>query len=924
MTDERGPLARFAPWVFLFLAAALFPRALIGQTTFFHYDTWMQNLTFRAWWFEQLRDGHFATWCPGMFAGYPLFAETQTGPLYPTTFLLFSVLPATIAFSWSVILHFAFAGWGAYLVMRRLGVGVAGAMFAGVAFEWSGFLVTHVVHFNLLVGAAWTPWVVWLALGVAGGSRRATLGLAASVAALLLGAHPYTTIMNLGVAAVTVLCAGPGARTVRSLGAVIGSTALGVTIAAIQVLPTRAFLPQTSRGEGMPYDFLTFGSFPLWNLVTLAAPDAYGTPVTDTFWAGPDWSHYAETCAYVGLVTLALAVVAIALRRDRATLFATIVLTGSLLLMLGRYTPVYRILSFIPVLESTRLPGRFALPFTFALIMLAGLGLDALRSARNERAKRALITAAIVVGALAAGAAWEMGPARDPSGEVVGVGRAWSARLPAYTGAAKAASTRLAVEVLATFGLLFALSRSSWRRPALLAAPVLVGIALFTWGRSFNPQLDRATLETSPPVVEALPDVSPRPRVFRQGVAEQWARVAGQPRTDLMTPGWKGNEASYASGAWTLPPNSHLLYGVDSGEGFTSLLPSAWLEWMGLSNRPGATPRPDLNEAQADLLAIDAVLSTGSGIAGEGWTVKSLPGDVYLSLHANPMPRVRLARAWETLDRDALLARLRDPTWDPRRAVLLEASPKGVAESASAGVTDEPLPAREIGPGHWQIDVPPEEHALVILAERFDPDWVARDASGQRIEILRAEGLLLGFVAPAAGGTVELKHAPSSVRWGAVVSAAGLALLLGGTLVARRKGLRSTLAPASELPASRRAARFVLTGGAVLAVGSFLVDLGDAHRDRRESGFQAAAVRSWTGEALAAYQAGALPAAADLLRAAERLSISDPEIPYRLGLVERRAGREGEAQAAFARALDLDPGFAPARDALAADSQKRF
>ncbi|MBZ0269558.1 hypothetical protein K8I85_15495, partial [bacterium] len=189
MTGRRPPFALLAGALFPLLAIAMFPREFLGQATFFHYDTWMQNLTFRAWWFDMLRHGHFATWCPGMFAGYPLFAETQTGPLYPPTFPLFLLLPATLAFSWSVLLHFAFAGGGAYLAARRFGAGRAGALYAGAAFELSGFLVTHVVHFNLLVGAAWMPWVALLAAGAAERRPRHAAWLAVAFACLLLGAH---------------------------------------------------------------------------------------------------------------------------------------------------------------------------------------------------------------------------------------------------------------------------------------------------------------------------------------------------------------------------------------------------------------------------------------------------------------------------------------------------------------------------------------------------------------------------------------------------------------------------------------------------------------------------------------------------------------------------------------------------------------
>ena len=75
-----NPLLLFAALGALAFAVAMFPRAAAGLGAFFFYDTWMQNLTFRAWWFEQLRDGHFATWCSGMFAGYPLFADKAPLP----------------------------------------------------------------------------------------------------------------------------------------------------------------------------------------------------------------------------------------------------------------------------------------------------------------------------------------------------------------------------------------------------------------------------------------------------------------------------------------------------------------------------------------------------------------------------------------------------------------------------------------------------------------------------------------------------------------------------------------------------------------------------------------------------------------------------------------------------------------------------
>jgi hypothetical protein len=895
------------------LAAALFPRVLLGES-FFHYDTWMQNLAFRAWWFAQLKAGHFATWCPGMFAGYPLFAETQTGPLYPPTFILFLLLPAPAAFSFNVLLHFAAAGCGAWWLARRLGAGGTAAVLAGAAYELSGFLVTHVVHFNLLTGAALAPWTVALAWEAWRGSARCALGLAAAVALLLLGAHPYATMMTLLLVALAWLArggAGGGAAAMARSGAIAaGAVALGTALAAVQVLPTRELLARTSRGGSVDWSFLTFGSFPPWQLPALAAPDLFGTPVDGSYWGGPDWSHFAETCAYVGLLVPALALIALLLRRDRATLFLGAGAAASFVLLLGKYTPVYHVVSWIPLLQSTRLPARFALPWTVAVTVLAALGLDALARADAPRRRRAVAVGAAAAMALAAAAWWTNEAARAPDDALTGTGRMWSAQLDAVTEAARGTALRLGVGLAAALGALALFLRGRVPRAAGAALIAVLAVDLLAWGRAFNPTIPGEWILAPPPAAAALPPAEPRPRVFRQGADEMWARAPGAPRVDPFTPAWSGNAAGYRTAAWALPPNTQLLYGVDSGEGFTSLLPEQWLEWMGLAGAPGAAPRPELTDAQADLLALDAVISTGAGIAGDGWEATELPGGVWVSRNADPLPRVRRATAWETVgDRAALLARVRDERHDPRAAVLLEEAPAGLAAAAPTGRADEPVPARETGPGRWEIQAPPGG-GLLVVAESWDPDWRARGPVGGALPVVRADGLFVAFAAPAEGGTVILEHAPASVRTGAVVSAGAalawivLAIVLRGR---RLPGLAEPPAPPEAPPVRGAIVLAPAAAAAAILLASVAAGVGGLAQDRADASLAAAAVRSWSDEALAARQAGALEPAARLLRRAAAVRPGHAPTQYRLGILERELGREAEALAAFERAAAIDP-----------------
>ena len=896
------------------LATLLFPHALLGTRAFFHYDTWLQNLPFRAWWFEQLRAGHFATWCPGIFAGYPLFAETQTGPLYPPTFLLFSLLPATLAFSWSVWLHFVGAGIGVFLLARRFGLSIASACFAGVTYEASGFLVSHVVHFNLLTGAAWLPWTILAGMSASAGSARAVAAYAVCVACLLLGAHPYATIMALfASAACAVLFTPWRGRTLAVAAFSLGfAVVLGLAIAAVQVFPTREFLPHTSRGVAVAYEFLTFGSFPPWNFATLVVPDLFGTPVDGSYWAGPDWSHFAETCSYVGLLTIPLAVAAVVLRADRATLTFVLGASVSLLLMLGKYTPIYEGFTALPLLQSTRLPARFSLLFTLFTALLAGAGLDAFRDAPAARRRRAIAGGLAALLLLGAAAWWLGGDARSPGGSLAEPGGSWPARLGEIATSAGAAWRRtalfLAITMLALVPMLTAKRLNSWSAIAVL----VVAIDLWSWGRHGNPTLPPDAITMPPPAVEALPATSPRPRVVRQGLDEIWTRGTGIPRVDLVTDSWRGNEASYTTGAWALPPNSQLLYGVDSVEGFTSLLPLQWLTWVGLHGAPGAVPRPDLTEAQADLLAVDAVLSSGSGIAGPGWEARELPGDLWLSRNADPMPRVRLANVWSTFEwgDPSVPERIGHPDYDPRRTVLLERTAPPLPDEPSSLVerggerevrVDEPIPAAELGPGHWAIEAPRGSSGLVVLAESYDGGWTATNEAGGAIPIHRADGLFVGFFPPANGGRVIVRYAPASLPTGAVVSALGILLAIA---LATRGGSRG---PTRD-PDSIRVRPIAIVVVTIAVVCASALHLRDEWRgDLRDASLGAAAARTWTADAFGAFRAGEYDPAARFLYQAIEHAPHDASLAYRIGLVEKARGRPDEARRAFERCLTLNP-----------------
>jgi hypothetical protein len=89
-------------------------------------------------------------------------------------------------------------------------------------------------------------------------------------------------------------------------------------------------------------------------------------------------------------------------------------------------------------------------------------------------------------------------------------------------------------------------------------------------------------------------------------------------------------------------------------------------------------------------------------------------------------------------------------------------------------------------PGLWKIDWKASTPGLLVVAETWDRGWSAQEG-GRRLEVVPAEGTLLGVRLGPGGGRVELRYRPAGLGVGAGVSGLALVLILGSLLVGRRR-----------------------------------------------------------------------------------------------------------------------------------------
>ncbi len=339
-----------------------------------------------------LSEGRIPLWTTGMYGGFPILADAQIGALYPANLVLFGLLPAHFALSFSILLHLAWAACGMFLLVRSLGLRTSSACLAALVFSFSGFMFSRLPHVTVLVTSSWLPWLVFLQMQFqrAQANRRPTTGIWFFLTVLALGMQflcgfPQVAFMNtLTVILVGLFSPGlenvtPGERwvfrwdTAKSIVPTalwIGIPILfGAGIVAAQLLPTAELVGYSVRGGSLDLGFVTSYSLPLESLTQFVFPFLHGEPsegANNEYWA------------YLGLVPFALAILAPFLRRDRRTIFFAIFAVGALSLALGEINPAYQLIYRLPGFSLFRVPARYLLLVVFAAAILSAIGFQAL------------------------------------------------------------------------------------------------------------------------------------------------------------------------------------------------------------------------------------------------------------------------------------------------------------------------------------------------------------------------------------------------------------------------------------------------------------------------------------------------------------------------------------------------------------------
>jgi len=786
-------------WSLVIFPLLLLWRPLFAGEAFFWGTPLLQFVPWQRMAAGMWRAGHLPLWNPLVGCGAPLAANYQTAAFYPLN-VLYLLLPAEVALSWTTAFHLTLAGWGMYRWGRAVGLDRFPALIGALALEGSGFLVARAALFPSI--AFTFPWLaVWLwraevlvqrrrPFDCAQDRLRDALWLGLALGLGLLAGHAQVVFYGGVLLAAYLLFRAlqefkPHVlrftfHVSRCWSLALCSFVIGVGLAAIQLLPTTELVVQSQRLASMDYDFATTYSLWPWRLVTFAAPDFFGNPGRGDYWG---YATYWEDAGYVGALPLLLAVHAVvsALSKKQdarckmqdtscithhASRFTFPSMVGfwllvamiTLILALGKNTPVFPFLfRHVPGFDLFQAPARWLAVTTVALAALAALGArrwSAGRSGQRRGALGVVVGVALLIGGLAAprlvpGVRPTFGPA--------------TARLGG---------------TLAVAGVL-ALLRcdAAWWRAAVCG---FVALDLLLFGWPLVPTVDRslyhggteaaAFLRSEPGPVRVYWPTDPA-HLHREYDAEQRVKFAYLTFDDFgprdVDHWWGMREA--------LLPNAGVLDSVASANNFDPLLVGCYAALL-----DAAVEAPNLLR----VMGVTHVANNGEpqfyrlpGALGRAWVV----------------PAVR------QVPPDEMLAALTDPAFDPIAEVLLEVEPPPFLHSPSSilhppssilhspsSILHPPILALQDAPNRVTIHAVLDAPGYLVLADAWYPGWQAT-VDGAPVEILRANYAFRAVHLEAGEHTVEMVYRSLSVLVGGAVSLAALALLIVGLLLTRRR-----------------------------------------------------------------------------------------------------------------------------------------
>lgn len=322
---------------------------------------------------EQIRSFHLPWWTGDIHCGFPILAEGQIGAFYPLNYLFFLLLPVKIAYNYIVLFQYWLGAALFYGFLRRLKLSPFASFFSTLIYLF-GSTQGGYFYYNYISQKT----VIWLPLTLILIDRLAenkkwpdAFWLGAVFAVQIFAGYLQVAVYSMLYSFIYFLYRWWNGKNTRFFWLFAAGCGLGIFFSLVQLAPTYELSLLSSRAaaeKGLAY----VGSMTPAGFITLFYPA---------------WDAFTASEFYVGLAGLFFVFTALLHLKSRDEKFFLGAVVLFLLLALGKYSPLYRLIIETTGFNSFRTPIKFLFFVTFSAAVLAGYGADRFFTGRAAAGK---------------------------------------------------------------------------------------------------------------------------------------------------------------------------------------------------------------------------------------------------------------------------------------------------------------------------------------------------------------------------------------------------------------------------------------------------------------------------------------------------------------------------------------------------------
>jgi hypothetical protein len=701
-------------------------------------------------------------------------------------YLILHLFPFPAGIAWLAAFAMCWGSIGTFKYCRLIGLGRLGAFAAGLIYVLCSENLTllNAGHIQKLEAICWFPWVLLFLEKAFRSGRLFHYALAALMLALQFF-HMHWQISFYSCLAVGIYASfHAGARFLtegegyaapfrKDLVLTVIMVLLFFSTIAMSFVPLVSWSKQSERGDavassgpaaagggsqqGIGYDEGMSWSLPPEEILTFAVPGLFGfsrqeggdvANTEDAYYWGR--MRFTQTSDYLGLLPWFLLPLPLMFRRNRYTWFCTFLMGLTLVMALGKYTFVYRLMfEYLPAFSKFRVPKMILFLFAFGASVLAGSGLDLLAASELPRKKIALWLAGCASLVLSIAGLWLLIPAAGDTifpflREIIGE----PTRYQSGDGLVSQRYVFMLRECVVAFamgllylGLLFVWFRKWLPGKALL--PLLLIVLLGDLWRVDH----RFLVTTTPPesgvakkndIVEFL---QPRMEYYRM-----------QPMNQENAHYYADNGFANISAYVTISERRYKEF-LDNFNMASSMADMMNLKYLIMNQKDFQSQRGQLGEKYVPVLTSNngSVVLQNQTVLPKAWLVPSA------AVVADPRQRLGIIST--------------DLRFNPARVALVETPPPLPLAPYGASTPTGAVTVKNYVADRIELTAASPGNAVLVLGEKYYKGWRAT-VDGKAVEIYPVDHILRGIYLPAGSHNVEFFFDPLPFKVGKYVTLA--------------------------------------------------------------------------------------------------------------------------------------------------------